>query len=56
MLSKIKEFLSQCKRVWHLTRKPDREEITVISKVSAIGILLIGVVGFIIGLIIEIIL
>jgi len=56
MISKIKDFFVQCIRVWNLTRKPDTEEIKTISKVSAIGILIIGVIGFVLGLIIEFVL
>ena len=55
-MQKIKDFFEQCKRVWNLARKPDREEISMVSKVSAVGILLIGIVGFIVGIIIEMIL
>ncbi|MEM1535131.1 MAG: protein translocase SEC61 complex subunit gamma [Candidatus Pacearchaeota archaeon] len=52
-MGKIKDFFVQCIRVWNLTRKPEKEEIKVISKVSAIGLLIIGIIGFVIGLIIE---
>lgn len=50
----ITSFYLQCVRVWHLLRKPTGEEFKTISKVSAIGILLIGAVGFIIADIIKI--
>ncbi|MEM1577750.1 MAG: protein translocase SEC61 complex subunit gamma [Candidatus Pacearchaeota archaeon] len=56
MLNKIKDFFIQCKRVWIVTRKPEKHEINLISKVSAIGIIIIGILGFIISLIIELIL
>jgi protein transport protein SEC61 subunit gamma-like protein len=56
MMKRIREFLGQCKRVWQVTRKPDKEEIKLISKVSAIGIIIIGIVGFVISLVIEFIL
>jgi len=42
-------------RVLKLTRKPTREEFTVIAKVAGAGILLIGLVGFIIYLLITVI-
>lgn len=41
------DFLKQCKRVLRVARKPDREEYLQFSKVTAIGIAIIGVVGFI---------
>ncbi len=46
---KIKSFLVQCKRVWHVLRKPTSEEFKTIAKVSAIGILILGALGFLIS-------
>lgn len=48
-MEKLKSFLGQCKRVWIVLKKPSKEEFRTISKISAIGILAIGLVGFIIG-------
>ena len=45
---RFKRFLIQCKRVFKVTRKPSKEEFLVISKVTGIGILIIGLLGFII--------
>ncbi|MEG3224788.1 MAG: protein translocase SEC61 complex subunit gamma [Methanobacteriales archaeon Met13] len=44
-------FLKQCKRVLHVSKKPDREEFINVSKITGIGILLIGAIGFIITMI-----
>lgn len=41
------DFLKQCKRVLSVARKPDREEYFQFSKVTALGIAIIGVIGFI---------
>ena len=49
----IKSFAQQCVRVWHLLKKPSKKEFTTIAKVSAIGLLLIGVMGFIISVIMK---
>lgn len=49
----LKSFYKQCTRVWKLLRKPGKEEFTTVSKVSAIGLALIGVIGFIISLIMS---
>ncbi len=49
MLEKLKSFTSQSMRVWKLLRKPTPEEFKSIAKVSALGILVIGAVGFIIS-------
>ncbi|MDO5827381.1 MAG: protein translocase SEC61 complex subunit gamma [Methanobrevibacter sp.] len=41
------DFLKQCKRVLRVARKPDREEYFQFSKVTALGIAIIGVIGFV---------
>lgn len=48
---KIKRFLIECKRVIIVTKKPDREEFKTIVKISGIGILLIGLIGFLVNMI-----
>ncbi|MBA1341463.1 MAG: Protein translocase subunit SecE [ANME-2 cluster archaeon] len=40
--------LSEYTRILRLTRKPTREEFITIAKVAGAGILIIGVMGFII--------
>jgi len=50
---KLKSFYQQCVRVWHLLKKPDKEEFSTIAKVSAIGLGLIGVIGFGIAMIMK---
>ncbi len=45
------KFIKDSKRVLKVARKPDREEYFNFSKVTAIGIAIIGVIGFIIVLI-----
>jgi protein transport protein SEC61 subunit gamma-like protein len=52
-MPEIREFLKKCIRVWRITRKPTVEEFKIISKVSAIGILIIGFIGFLISLIMN---
>ncbi|MEK6914183.1 MAG: protein translocase SEC61 complex subunit gamma [Nanoarchaeota archaeon] len=47
----IKSFLNQSLRVWKLLKKPTNEEFKTISKVSAIGLCIIGLLGFLINLI-----
>jgi len=49
-MKKLKRFYKQCKRVWMIMKKPSRKEFETISKVSAIGIALIGLLGFIISI------
>lgn len=51
--TRIKSFFIQSKRVWYILRKPSGDEFKSIAKVSAIGILVIGVAGFLISDIIK---
>jgi len=46
-------FVVQSKRVWHILRKPSMEEFKSIAKISALGILAIGAIGFVISDIIK---
>ena len=50
---KLSSFTAQCVRVWHLLRKPSMEEFKAVSKISAIGLGLIGVLGFAITIIMN---
>ncbi|MGC9516979.1 MAG: protein translocase SEC61 complex subunit gamma [Methanomicrobiales archaeon] len=43
-------FIRECRRVLHVSKKPDREEFMNVAKVTGIGIIIIGVIGFIINL------
>jgi len=45
---KIVSTYTQYKRVWRLLKKPSLDEFKTISKVTAIGLLVIGAAGFII--------
>lgn len=51
IFQKSKDFFGKCVRVLKVARKPTVEEVKQVSKVSALGILVIGIMGFIIGLI-----
>ncbi len=56
---KIKHWLSSQKsqyvRLWRIMKKPSMDEFKMISKVSAIGVLLLGLVGFIINLMVSLV-
>lgn len=45
------DFFKQCKRVVRVSKKPDGEEYVNFIKVAAIGILIIGAIGFVIVII-----
>ena len=53
MLGKIKSFILQSNRVWHVLRKPSMDELKSIAKISALGILAIGAIGFVISDVIK---
>ena len=53
--TKLGSFLIQSTRVWHLLKKPSAQEFKAIAKVSAIGLLAIGAVGFLIADIIKLV-
>jgi protein transport protein SEC61 subunit gamma and related proteins len=53
---KTKRFVIECRRVLKVTKKPDKEEFQTIVKISALGMGVIGIVGFIIHIIKEVIL
>lgn len=53
MKEKIRSFFIQCVRVWRVLRKPSGLEYKTVAKVSALGILILGLLGFIISLVIK---
>lgn len=53
MKEKIKTFTNQCVRVWHLMSKPSSYEFKTVAKVSALGLCLIGLLGFIITIVMN---
>jgi protein transport protein SEC61 subunit gamma-like protein len=46
MMQKLNSFIIECKRVLQVTKKPNAEEFKTIVKVSGLGILIIGALGF----------
>jgi protein transport protein SEC61 subunit gamma-like protein len=48
---KIKDFIRECKRVLIVTKKPSKDEFKTIVKVSGLGIIIIGVIGFLIQMV-----
>lgn len=49
-LINTKSFYQKCARVWKILRKPSRKEFEMVAKISALGILAIGVFGFLISI------
>ncbi len=50
----LKRFYKECVRVLKVTKKPDNEEFKTVVKVSGLGILAIGLIGFIISIIFKV--
>ncbi|MBW3012145.1 protein translocase SEC61 complex subunit gamma [Candidatus Woesearchaeota archaeon] len=53
MIGKSREKLNEYKRVLKVTKKPNKQEFLTIFKVSGIGILVIGAIGFLINMIYQ---
>tara|TARA_Y100000031_G_C8118687_1_gene337137 strand:+ start:76 stop:243 length:168 start_codon:yes stop_codon:yes gene_type:complete len=51
---RIKEFWIECIRVLKVTKKPNQDEFKTISKVAGLGMLAIGLLGFLIFMIDQI--
>jgi protein transport protein SEC61 subunit gamma-like protein len=52
---KLKKFIIECKRVLKVTKKPSRDEFKNIVKVTGIGILVIGLLGFLLHFVKELV-
>lgn len=52
----LKTFIKECRRVLKLTKKPTSEEFKTIVKVSALGMAVIGFIGFLVQILKELLL
>lgn len=50
---KINEFITSSVRIFNVSRKPTTNEYKAMLKVISIGIIFIGLIGFIVRLILE---
>jgi protein transport protein SEC61 subunit gamma-like protein len=55
MFQGLKSQFIKFSRVWHLLKKPTYQEFKMTAKISALGILIIGAIGFIISVILTLI-
>jgi len=53
MIQKSKERLNEYRRVLQVTKKPNKDEFLTVFKVSGIGILIIGAIGFTINMLYQ---
>jgi protein transport protein SEC61 subunit gamma-like protein len=47
-LEELKTFLEECRRVWLVLKKPTKDEYLAVAKVTALGISLLGIIGYVI--------
>ena len=48
IMQSLKSYLYKCKIVLRVTKKPTKNEFYTIVKVSALGMVVIGLIGFVI--------
>jgi protein translocase SEC61 complex gamma subunit len=44
----VREFLESTRRLLHVTTKPSRDEVSLMVKISFLGVAIVGSLGFII--------
>jgi len=49
----LKSFALKCKRVWLILKKPSKKEFQQVAKISAFGVLVLGLLGFVIAIIMK---
>lgn len=47
-VGKAKRYIMECRRVLRITQKPSQEEFKTIVKITGIGMLAIGFIGFLV--------
>lgn len=52
-LTSLKSFFEKCKRVWMVLKKPTKDEFLKVAKISAVGVLIIGFLGFVVSIIMK---
>ena len=51
VVGKIFEFIRQARRVLNISYRPTNEEFNMTAKITAFGMVLIGIIGYIITLV-----
>jgi len=49
----IDSFVQSSMRIFNVSRKPDMQEYRVMAQITGLGIIIIGVVGFLVKLLME---
>jgi len=47
----VSKFISDMQKVWNVTRKPSKKDYFLTLKIVLVGLLIIGLIGFVIYLI-----
>jgi protein transport protein SEC61 subunit gamma and related proteins len=55
LINKTKTFFRKCRRVWLVLKKPTKQEFELTAKVTSIGIVILGVIGFLISMVMKLI-
>lgn len=55
MLTQLKEFMAKCGRVLVVMRKPTKQEFKLIAQAAALGLLLMGAIGFFISMVVKLV-
>ena len=56
IIQKLKSFTIQSIRVWKILKKPSMVEFSTVAKVSAVGVLVLGGIGFFLSFILNLVL
>ena len=56
LFGKLKSFIYKCKIVLRVTKKPNKQEFYTVVKVSALGMIIIGAIGFVIQIVKQLLL
>jgi len=53
LMDRFKEFLSSSRRIISISQKPSQKEFWLMAKIIGLGIVIIGVIGYLIKLIMQ---
>jgi protein transport protein SEC61 subunit gamma-like protein len=53
LIERFKEFVSSSKRIISISQKPSKKEFWLMAKIIGLGIIIIGVVGYLIKFIMQ---
>ena len=53
LITRAKIYIGKCRRVLAVSTKPDKDEFKMATKITSIGFLIIGIIGFAIFIIVR---